>query len=256
MALLDARGLVIDVNQALADVVGIGATDLIGADLRSFAHPSDPTLTHLAELVDGRRSSMSADVCLDPAIVHTHGADVVWVRLHVAVLDDDDAEPSYLVQLTDITERKQLAESLRVAEERARACIDSLDQGVILSCPREGVLRSNPAAARILGCQPEEVSDRWLDPEAVILDEQLQRIERDRLSSSLVRESGESISDRIEWLQRADGTWVRIRLSCTPYGWANELVFTLTDVTRWTPAAAPRPDGVVANTADSTTSKS
>ena len=74
-----------------------------------------------------------------------------WIRLHITSLAPVDGERAALLQATDITECRRLADELARADEISRVCLDSLDQGVMFASATGGFVRVNSAVIRITG---------------------------------------------------------------------------------------------------------
>jgi len=105
---LDGRWL--EVNQALADIVGRPVGWLVGRTSLEVTHPEDRERHRgpLAELIAGHRESYQ----LDQRYLHADG-HTVWISLHAALVRNPDGTPRDLVvQVIDISGRHATAESL------------------------------------------------------------------------------------------------------------------------------------------------
>ena len=104
-------GVLLEVNDAFAQFVGIPATALVGRrviDIVAPEHREDSADT-ITRLLTGQPQSMTAE----RAYLHADGT-LVWARRSVTVIRDDaSGEPLYfLTQLKDITERKRLQKEM------------------------------------------------------------------------------------------------------------------------------------------------
>lgn len=252
-ALLDSTGRITFVNSALAAILDAEKQHLKFRLLRSWFHPADPVHRQLDEVELGVRDQISCDVCLAPHeaeadISPVNGvpatADARWVRLNLSRLPGLDDDDTMLAQVTDITVRRHLEADLARSEELARVCLDVLEQGIVFASPTLGTLRVNPAVLRMLGLStdaglPDLFSFKW-----VILDEDLRRVAPSDFPVSRALETGETVRDEVYWLRRADGDFIRARISVMPFGWTDEVVVAFSDITAYTRLGAPRPERV------------
>jgi len=109
-ALLTPHGRFLQVNKALARMVGRPAADLVGTDLVDLTHPGDhPRETPLVEQLLGRRIGSYE---LEKRLVRS-GGEVVWVRATMSPVCEDDGSVLHLVlQAQDITETRLAVEML------------------------------------------------------------------------------------------------------------------------------------------------
>jgi len=110
LALLGLDGRWLQVNPALADLLGRSSEEMLGLDYQALTHPDDVAVARagLAALLTGSRDSHHQDQPLR----HADGHDV-WVGLHVALVRDTDGEPAHLVaQIVDIADRRATTDDL------------------------------------------------------------------------------------------------------------------------------------------------
>jgi diguanylate cyclase (GGDEF)-like protein/PAS domain S-box-containing protein len=116
MALVGLDRRFIEVNAALAQLVGCDAADLVGRDMASIDHPDDPELDldGVKSFIDGHTSYLGSDRRFQHAAGHA-----VWVTLSIAIVRDSDGEPQhYLAQMQDITARRGYEEQLRLMADQ------------------------------------------------------------------------------------------------------------------------------------------
>jgi len=82
-----------------------------------------------------------------------------WMHDNLHLIYDDNEEPEEIIGLwSDITERKLTAAALQSSENRIRAIIDTVVDGIV-TIDRRGIIQTfNPAAERIFGYSAEEVT--------------------------------------------------------------------------------------------------
>ncbi|MBX2861054.1 MAG: CHASE domain-containing protein [Vampirovibrio sp.] len=117
MALVAPAGRFIRVNTALCKMLGYTVDELLSRTFQDITHPDDMeiNLELLRQVVDGEAETYQ----LEKRYFHKSG-QIVWVRLGVSLVRDDEGQPLYLVaQAQDITEQHQIQAELMDAKEEA-----------------------------------------------------------------------------------------------------------------------------------------
>ena len=110
MALVAPDGRFLRVNQALCDLVGYVAQDLVSKTFQEITHPEDLDLD--LEFVRRMLAGELRTYTMEKRYFHADG-HTVWVLLSVSLVRGDDGEPRYFIsQIQDITERRQLEQRL------------------------------------------------------------------------------------------------------------------------------------------------
>ncbi|MEY2402307.1 MAG: hypothetical protein QOJ08_2418 [Ilumatobacteraceae bacterium] len=110
MALSNAEsGVLIDVNESLASMLGYTRTQLVGRAMQSITHPDDWQRgeTHTA--------GISADSYHMEQRYLRNDQSVMWARAWVSVMDDGDGRGLAITHIEDITEQRHSAERLEWA---------------------------------------------------------------------------------------------------------------------------------------------
>jgi diguanylate cyclase (GGDEF)-like protein/PAS domain S-box-containing protein len=110
IALVSLDGGFTRVNQALCDLLGYEASELIAKTFQEITHPEDLDidLENVRQVVAGDLRSYE----MEKRYFHRDG-HIVWVLLSVSLVRDSDGEPLYFIsQIQDISERKQLEQRL------------------------------------------------------------------------------------------------------------------------------------------------
>jgi PAS domain S-box-containing protein len=196
MTLVDLDGRWFQVNQALCDITGYNADELLATSLEAITHPDDieSDRTSLQQLLAGELRSYQAE----SRCFHKHG-HLIWVLLSISLVRDTQGQPLYfLVQIQDITTRKQADE----VRSRLAAIVDSTDDAIV-GTALDGTIQSwNVGAQRMYGYSAEEAIGRSfailvppdLRPEAQLIHERLRRGERiTQYESVRVRKDGRPI---------------------------------------------------------------
>jgi diguanylate cyclase (GGDEF)-like protein/PAS domain S-box-containing protein len=110
----DMHGRILQVNQAMADLLGYPPQELHGMTVPDLSHPTDPPGSWGPEgLYDQMRRGEVDHFQLEKAYYRKDGA-VVWADVAISLIRDDAGRPQYRVALlADATERHQLQERLR-----------------------------------------------------------------------------------------------------------------------------------------------
>jgi len=230
-ALLDTDGAFLFANPAFAQVLGRDADDVLGRSIDELVRPADPDLA--ARLLDDMRSGVRSLVSYEVEVIAGESpVGAQWVRVHRGLMARSDGGDAELLQIEDITVQRQLESDLRRSEAEARAALDALDQGVILTDRHGGILRANPAAVRIMGYSADEASELWRNGEwgSYHADGRPMTDEERPVRRTIL--TGEPSLGRIVGWRRPDGERILVRLSCVPIDDASgSVVVAFTDIT-------------------------
>jgi diguanylate cyclase (GGDEF)-like protein/PAS domain S-box-containing protein len=111
MGICDLQGRILEVNQALADMLGYTIAELCQLNVRQFARPDDEpeTWVSFAAIASGERSHTRRE----KPFFRKDGSSV-YTDMTTSLLRDADGRPLYMVSvMQDITERRLLDERLR-----------------------------------------------------------------------------------------------------------------------------------------------
>jgi PAS domain S-box-containing protein len=118
MAIIGLDGRWMRVNQAICDIVGYAASELMQKTFQDITHPEDLNrdLDHVQELIEGVRRVYQ----MEKRYFHRDG-HIVWIRLTASLVRDLLGAPvNFVSQIEDITTRKNLEKALAESEERTR----------------------------------------------------------------------------------------------------------------------------------------
>ncbi|MEU7933178.1 putative bifunctional diguanylate cyclase/phosphodiesterase [Micromonospora echinofusca] len=104
-------GLIIDVNQAFADMLGYSIEELRQTNVAALFHPDDAAgMWELyQELIEGKQDRARVE-----KRYYRKDGSVVWTDLSVSLIRHDDGRPRFTVaMIEDITERYELQQRLR-----------------------------------------------------------------------------------------------------------------------------------------------
>jgi PAS domain S-box-containing protein len=119
MALVDNQGRWMQVNQALCDILGYSATELLALNFQSISHPDDlaADLVYLQRLIDGEVDQ----VHIDKRYLHKDGHSIP-VLVSASAVRDGRGRLSFMVaHVLDLTERRASEAAMLAAKEAAEA---------------------------------------------------------------------------------------------------------------------------------------
>jgi len=114
MALVNRDGIYIEVNAAMAHIIGYTQAELVGKPVASFTHPEDlkQRMDFIDDLVAGRIDSGEQE----RRFIHRNGS-VVWVLIWASVQRDSEGRFLYFISMVvDITKRKKAEEEKKQIE--------------------------------------------------------------------------------------------------------------------------------------------
>jgi diguanylate cyclase (GGDEF)-like protein/PAS domain S-box-containing protein len=213
-ALVAPDGRFLRVNRVLSRIVGYSQAALLELTFQDITAPEDLDLD-----LDHLRRTLAGEIegyTMEKRYIRADGT-AVECQLDVSLVRSDDGVPQYFVsQVQDISERRLAELALDEVRTAQRACLEALEQGVVMADLEGNVQLSNQAAWRILGGDPASFSDRvrngtWdtydVDGRLIPLEE------RPIIHTAL---TGEPVTNRIMYILRDDGERVAVRLATEP----------------------------------------
>lgn len=161
MALVAPDGRFVRVNRALCEIVGYTADELTGLAFQAITPPEDldAGLALAEQLARGELSRCE----LGKRYIRKDGS-IVDVILHGSVLRGPDGAPRHFIaQIQDVTERKRLADQLRLAEARASGILSISADAIISIDEHQRITMFNDGAERIFGYSRVEAIGAPLD---------------------------------------------------------------------------------------------
>ena len=213
-ALVAPDGRFLRVNRALCRIVGHDEAALLDRTFQDITDPEDLgiDLEQLQRTLAGEIEGYS----MEKRYLRADGTPVAC-QLDVALVRGDDGDPQYFIsQVQDISERRLAEVALDEVRAAQRACLEALEQGVVMADLEGNVQLSNQAAWRILGGDPASFSERVKNGTWDTYDEDgriLPLEERPIIHTAL---TGEPVTDRVMYIVRDDGERVALRLATEP----------------------------------------
>ena len=158
IALTGPDGRWLQVNPALCALVGYSAEDLLARDFQSITHPDD-----LADSVEQMRRMLAGEISffeMDKRYLHRDG-HTVWAHLTVSITrHHDGSDRSFIAQIQDITERRQVEHALQASEERYRRIVELAHEGIWTIDADARTTYVNARMAEIFGYSVEDMLGR------------------------------------------------------------------------------------------------
>ncbi|WP_166395475.1 PAS domain S-box protein [Rubrobacter marinus] len=142
-------------NPAFEKVTGYAPGKILGRNCR-FLQNGD---TDQADLEAVRAAVREGRECRVVLRNYKEDGTPFWNDLSISPVHDEDGRLIFFVGVQeDVTERKQMADALREAEERYHSIFESSVEGIFQTSVDGRILAANPAMARIFGYEsPEEM---------------------------------------------------------------------------------------------------
>jgi diguanylate cyclase (GGDEF)-like protein/PAS domain S-box-containing protein len=143
----DATGIYRGCNKAFEAYLGKTRDEIVGMDVYGL---SPRELADVYKAADDALFASRGSQIYEARVRYGDGTyhDVIF---HKATFDDTNGRLAGLIgTILDITTRKQAEKALRESEERYRAVVSALGEGIVLVGRDRGILACNPAAEGIL----------------------------------------------------------------------------------------------------------
>ena len=143
VALIDPEGQILKCNRAMTTLIGKPSAKIVGRTCYTLVHGTEKPIpdcpqvrafqTRHRETLEMTIGERSYRVTVDPIL---DGAGRMTSGVHI---------------ISDITERKEVAEALRLSEEKYRAIFENATEGIFQTTEAGRFLSVNPAFARMFG---------------------------------------------------------------------------------------------------------
>ena len=232
----DADGRIVEWNPAAERVLGLSGGQLGGRTsldpMWRAVHPDGspwPGDQHPAVV------ACRTGVAVENQTMGVHRSDgsLVWLRVNAQpMLAADGTVNGVVAAFDDVTVQRNLQISLEQSEQAARASLDALEQGVILTAGDGTIQRMNPSAERLLGYSCTELTEMFLSGSWITYDAFGEPLPVERRPVLRARISGDAVrGETIGW-RRRDGDMIILRASFVPDAdGADGMLIAFTDVT-------------------------
>lgn len=142
-----------------------------------------------------------------------------WLNVNARPLLGADGRPhASILTLTDITSQRDAERALKASEERYRALVDSLMEGIVVQDRHGAVVACNPAAERILGAGgPDSLLGRGADGRRQrVLYADGSEFDAGDYPATVTLRTGQRCDGVVMGLERTDGGVVWIEINTAP----------------------------------------
>ena len=200
------------VNPAWERIAGMDSAEAVGDGWHRVIHPDDAHKLHSqwADCV-ANRETLVAQIRF-----RRNDGSIAWVEVITTEMRVDEGLLGYVGTIQDITEARESQERVKSSEERFRAALKVVDEGILLIDQKGRIEALNPSAQRILGVEGIDVVGRLLAeaPWKAIRPDGSEFTSNDwPIFRSIKAEPMRNCEMRIE---RADGRTVWIRVNSEP----------------------------------------
>ncbi|MEM6502450.1 MAG: EAL domain-containing protein [Cyanobacteria bacterium P01_C01_bin.89] len=229
----DQKGVIVEVNQRLCQLVGYTEPEIIGLDMMAFTHPEDrctdwPSPWYMGQGV-GKMGAHQSTYNFSTRFLRKNG-HVQWVNLSVSLACDDNETVQYaVVVVEDIAERKRAEDSLQASEERWQLALQGNNDGIWDWNVQKDKVFYSTRWKTMLGYEDHEIGNTVREREGRIhpgdRDQVLKELQRHLAQKNptysceyrLLCKDGSYkwILDRGQALWNRDGSVVRMVGSCT-----------------------------------------
>lgn len=230
VSLSDAQtGRLERVNRRYVEILGYPEAELLQMTFQSLTHPDDlaEDLALSQQLQDG----LIPEFQMEKRMLHKDGR-IVWVELTVSPVFQAEDEPiHHIAVIQDITQRRQMQDTLRDSEHHLRTLLDHLPVGVALVDQAQKIVFRNQQFLQVCGYSAADAPDvrTWW---ALTIPDAADRRQVRRAWEYKWREARESGRNRayMEYLILCKDGLVRpVELSGLEFG--SEYLMTLVDLT-------------------------
>lgn len=170
MAITDATGTCIEVNDRLCEIMGYSASELKSLNFQEVTYPEDldEDLKLWNQLLAGEREYYQ----MEKRAIHKSGK-IKHIIVSVAIVRDENNAPfHFITQITDISSLKEAEEELHSTLSQLENLLEASTQVSIIGLDREGVISTfNRGAENLLGYCREEALGKMSFEDLHIADE-------------------------------------------------------------------------------------
>ncbi|MBJ7898908.1 MAG: PAS domain S-box protein [Cyanobacteria bacterium RI_101] len=144
----------IDANARLSEILGYSLEELKRLTWAEMTHPEDvdADVAFFNQVLAGEREGYE----MDKRFIHKDG-HIIYAQISVQCLRREDGSLDFFVAMVqDISDRKQMEETLRWSEARYRSLMEQAGDAILLADLEGNIIEANQRAAELFGYSKEE----------------------------------------------------------------------------------------------------
>jgi|GEM_PF-2946627 len=211
ISLHDVDNIYLDCNPEFLDMLGYQANELLGKSTAEFTHSDDLPASREA---DTSMLAAERETCSQEKRFRRKDGAILFGRTTTTLVRDSNNQPQYFLSMVeDITEAKQMEETLREVETTYRTLFENAVEGVFMARPDGLITTANPAMARILGyASPPKLLAATSETQNHYADQQSRKLFLDTLAAQ-----GAVANYEIQFVRKDDRTiWLSISARACP----------------------------------------
>ncbi len=204
-------GNILFVSPACQTLLGYEPEEMLGQSPLAFTHPDDVAqVTQVLEQI-----SRQPGVYKATHRVRRKDGRWLWVEVHShGVWEPETGDlREFTAAVRDVTEQRQMQETLQASEERYRSLIAALSEGIVLHDATGKIVAWNASAERILGLSGDQLAGREsIDPCWQAIHEDGSPFPGHEHPAMATLHTGTPHHDVVMGIHRQDGTtrWIEI----------------------------------------------
>ncbi|MEJ2644630.1 MAG: PAS domain S-box protein [Gammaproteobacteria bacterium] len=154
----DLGRIIVHANDRFCQMLGYEREELLGMSLVDITHPDD--IGHDLQRVSRLRGGQCEGLRGEKRYIRRDG-EIVWSNVTVALVRDENGEPSYYVGVVeDITDRKQAVQALERSAAEWSYAMDHFEDAIYLVDMDDRLVRANRSFYELTGLSPESAIGR------------------------------------------------------------------------------------------------
>lgn len=153
--MIDENSLTTFVNEPMAQMLGYTREEMEGKHLYDFMKESE--FMQADNNIARRRKGIADE---EEFVFQKKNGQLIWAHLHVTPIFKDDAYKGSLAMVTDITDKREAEQQLRLSEQRFKSLVQNSSDLISINDERGVCNYISPTVSEVLGYTPEYLQGR------------------------------------------------------------------------------------------------